>query len=207
VGPAVRATLGGSARFVGAAEPSRQDRLSAKDIRFNGALEDYFHPRTLAEVLLAREFFRQNPPRTAGECLVMASLLHVLHGNRPYALSRRSHPITPFAPTGPAEYRPLLSRLGEKVRRTAAAGVPGGFREGRVLACAGTGWWPAEVDQLDAVITSPPFFDSTRFHLANWLRLWFAGWDRADFERRPRAFLDERQKTSFRVYEPVFRQA
>jgi hypothetical protein len=52
--------------------------------------------------------------------MVPACLLHILQGNRPYALSRRSHPITPFAPTGPAEYRPLLPRLREKVARSLA---------------------------------------------------------------------------------------
>jgi hypothetical protein len=44
---------------------------------------------------------------------VFASLLHVLHGNRPYALSRRSHPLTPYAPTGPVEYKSLLRKLEE----------------------------------------------------------------------------------------------
>ena len=38
-----------------------------------------------------------------------------------------------------------------------------------------TEWWPADVNELDAVITSPPFFDSTRFYLGNWMRLWFCG--------------------------------
>ena len=60
---------------------------------------------------------------------------------------------------------------------------------------------------IEAVITSPPFFDSTRFYLANWMRLWFAGWERSDFRLRPRRFLDERQKASFNVYESVLRQA
>ena len=51
------------------------------------------------------------------------------------------------------------------------------------------------------------FFDSTRFYLANWIRLWFAGWTSTDFKERPPAFVDERQKRSFDVYEPVIRQA
>jgi hypothetical protein len=62
------------------------------------------------------------------------------------------------------------------------------------------------VDQLDAIITSPPFFDSTRFYLANWMRLWFCGWEANDFRVRPLAFVDERQKSSFEIYEPIFRQ-
>ena len=57
------------------------------------------------------------------------------------------------------------------------------------------------------MITSPPFYDSTRFHLANRIRLWFADWTSADFRERPLAFVDERQKRSFDVYEPIMRQA
>jgi hypothetical protein len=62
------------------------------------------------------------------------------------------------------------------------------------------------VRDLDAIITSPPFFDSTRFHTANWMRLWFAGWEAADFQTQPASFVDERQKVSFDVYRPIFEQ-
>ena len=70
-----------------------------------------------------------------------------------------------------------------------------------------TACWPAEIEDLDAIITSPPFFDSTRFYLANWMRLWFCGWDAHDFTVRPQAYIDERQKECFEVYRPFFRQA
>jgi tRNA G10 N-methylase Trm11 len=203
----VEAVLSALAERLCSAKPSEREKLSAKQIRFNSELEEYFHPRTLEEILLARQFFRLHRPDSASHRLVMASLLHILHGNRPYSLSRRSHPITPFSPTGPKEYRPLIPRLREKVERGLEAALPLEFVEGKIFECDATLWWPQEVDQLDAVITSPPFFDSTRFHLANWMRLWFAGWERSDFDARPRSFVDERQKISFRVYEPVFRQA
>ncbi len=203
---------------------------AAQAIRFNGALPDYFHPDTFREILLARRYFMARPPRNASEALVMASLLHILHGNRPYALSRRSHPITPFAPSGPFEYRALLPRLRTKVERglsCAASEDDAGENEeqrefaGRLFVEAplktfvpgtvyhqdATAWWPQEVNHLDAIITSPPFFDSTRFHLANWMRLWFCGWEALDFRLQPQSFMDERQKESFTNYEPIFRQA
>jgi hypothetical protein len=122
-------------------------------------------------------------------------------------LSRRSHPITPFAPTGPSEYRPLLPRLRAKLARSLQEQLPSSFVEGTVFETDATAWWPPEVDALDAVVTSPPFFDSTRFYLANWMRLWFMGWERKDFDAKPQHFIDERQKRTFRVYEAVFRQA
>ena len=69
-----------------------------------------------------------------------------------------------------------------------------------------TSWWPVEVNNLDAVVTSPPFFDSTRFYLANWIRLWFSGWERDDFNKEPLRFLDMKQKQTMRIYETIFRQ-
>lgn len=181
--------------------------LAARKISFNGPLPCYFSPETFKEILLARRFFLDRPPRSASEALVFAGLLHILHGNRPYALSRRSHPITPFAPTGPAEYRALMPRLREKVSRSLEAARSQQFREGKVFVQDATSWWPRDVCELDAIITSPPFFDSTRFYLANWMRLWFCGWEANDFRIQPLAYVDERQKQGFEIYEPIFRQA
>jgi len=188
-------------------EPTPAERDSAESINFNGRLPDYYHEQTLREILLARRYFLAQPPIDPSASLVFASLLHILHGNRPYALSRRSHPITPFAPTGPADYRPLMPRLREKVRRSLAVEYPAAFTPGQIFHQDATSWWPQAVRDLDAIITSPPFFDSTRFYLSNWLRLWFCGWERNDFQSKPLAFVDERQKASFAVYEPIFRQA
>lgn len=186
---------------------SGKELNSAGTIAFNKSILEYYEKNTLKEILLARRYFIENPPVSASEYLVVASLLHILHGNRPYALSRKSHPITPFSPTGPFEYRPLISRLNEKVQRSLEAKYPETFIEGNIYYQDATKWWPQEVDNLDAIITSPPFFDSIRFHLANWLRLWFCGWEAEDFRSKPLMFIDERQKTDFSVYEPVFRQA
>ena len=174
---------------------------------FNGKIAEYYETQTLSEIILSRRYFQAHPPQTPEEQFAFASLLHILHGNRPYALSRRSHPLTPYKPTGPYEYRPLIDRLRAKVRRSLTENLPVDFRPGKIFFQDATSWWPQEVDQLDAVITSPPFFKSTRFYLANWLRLWFAGWSARDFDTRPSVFVDERQMKSFDVYIPILRQA
>ena len=188
-------------------QPTIEERREAAMIHFNGPLPEYFHPHTLDEVLVARRFFRELPASRRGKSLVLACALHILHGNRPYAISRRSHPITPFAPTGTTEYKDLALKLGAKVQRSLAAKLPPTFASGASLFQDATDPWPDDVDRFDAIVTSPPFFDSTRFYLANWMRLWFAGWNGADFRSRPARFVDERQKRGFEVYRPVFRQA
>ncbi len=175
-------------------------------IRFNGPLPTYFHPQTLKEIVAARAFFAKNPPVSGAQSLVFAAMLHVLHGNRPYALSRRSHPITPFAPTGDFEYRGVIDRVRQKVDRALRDAAAENLPRGRSFAQDATAAWPDEVSGLDAIITSPPFFDSTRFHTANWMRLWFAGWEARDFSEKPATFVDERQKRSFAIYDSIFSQ-
>jgi len=186
---------------------TEQELSDAQEFGFNGKLIEYYDTTTLDEILLARRYFQIHPPNKPEDFFVMASLLHILHGNRPYALSRRSHPITPYKPSGPYEYRSLIERLKAKVQRGLQQSLPPEFQPGKMFLQDATSWWPREIDRLDAVITSPPFFDSTRYYLANWLRLWFAGWSPQDFKGRPLGFVDERQKKSFDVYVPILRQA
>ncbi len=193
--------------FIGCHLTTDAEITEANDLGFNGKIVEYYESQTLSEVLLARRYFQIHPPETPEEQFVFASLLHILHGNRPYALSRRSHPLTPYKPTGSYEYRPLINQLCAKVQRSLNEDLPVNFRPGKIFFQDATNWWPREIDQLDAIITSPPFFDSTRFYSANWLRLWFSGWSAHDFKARPSVFIDEKQKSSFDVYIPILRQA
>lgn len=187
--------------------PSSSEIESAANIHFNGPIADFFHERTLAEVLVAREFFRDRRDDSAEWALAMASMLHILHGNRPYALSRRSHPITPYAPTGEAVYKPVIAKLAEKIERSLGAVYPRSFVEGKCFQGDVLAQWPATVQDVDVIITSPPFFDSTRFYMANWMRYWFAGWERADFDTAPASFVETKQRQSFTLYGSLLAQA
>jgi hypothetical protein len=86
-------------------EITPSDTESAAAVRFNSAIPEYFHPGTLREVIAARRFFLSRWDSGAEWAILFACTLHLLHGNRPYALSRRSHPVTPFKPTGDFEHR------------------------------------------------------------------------------------------------------
>ena len=180
-----------------------------KQFGFNKKIYDYYHEKTLKEILLSREFFQSMNFNTTAEHVVFSALLHVLHGNRPYALSRRSHPIIPYAPKGEFIYKNLIEKLRDKVQR-----IIDGYKhtdkrkfvKGKIFLQDSTSMWPAEINDLDAVITSPPFYDSTRFYLANWIRLWFTGWDKIDFDNKPNLFIEEKQKKGFEIYESIFRQ-
>lgn len=184
-----------------------QEILSSATFGLNKAIKDYFHPQTLREIFIARKYFAENGFDSPEHALVMSALMHILHGNRPYALSRRSHGITPFAPIGEFEYKNLIEKLNEKIERTISAIDRNTFRPGKVFFQDATKTWPAEVRELDAIITSPPFFDSTRFYSANWMRLWFAGWDPVHFKTEPINFIDELQKKDLSIYDGIFMQA
>lgn len=171
----------------------------------NATVRDYYHPDTLGEVLRARRVYLDNGLTTPGASFIWASLLHVLHGNRPYALSRTSHPITPFSPKGEFEYRGVIDRTTARVRRALATPLPSDF-------VAGTGvqgdfrQLSSGVDSselADAIITSPPFL-GMRFDRPNWLRLWFCGWMADDFHKRSLGFLERQQTKSLDCYEDFY---
>lgn len=131
----------------------------AKYSRFglNKRLIDYYEETTFKEILLARKIFIDNKPVNASEMVVISSLLHILHGNRPYALSRKSHSITPYAPSGEFEYRNLICRLAAKVDKYFSQKLPETFISGQIYLQDSTLSWPDEIQDIDAIITSPPF--------------------------------------------------
>lgn len=138
----------------------------------------FFHPDTLTEIVNARQFFeeREAAHNTIGaHWFVKACVLHILHGNRPYALSRRSHGIIPIPPKGPTTYKPLMKSLREKVTRMALAQLPTTFRAGEAFQASALAT-PLPEASVDAIITSPPFLGTTEFLRQNRLRLWFSGW-------------------------------
>lgn len=179
------------------------NHLPYSDFGFNKTLSDYFEKNTFAEILAARDYFKRLGNSISPEqSLVMASILHILHGNRPYALSRHSHSLTPYAPTGNYEYKNLVEHTTSKVHMTTAEQRPVEFRTGEAIF--------GDFEQLnglkaDAIITSPPFAGSLRFYMQNWMRLWFAGWEPADYRNAETAFLDARQNKDMSVYEDFFR--
>lgn len=184
---------------------ARSDPASVAGWGMNGVLGDYFNRRTLAEIIAARSWFLETR-LDASVSLLWAAAAHILHGNRPYALSRRSHPITPFAPTGPSEYRALEPRLTDKVERLLAADLGDHWAGGRST--------KRDVVSLDSrdgtadvILTSPPFFGSTRFHVNNWMRLWFCGWEPQRFDHERARFLEYRQSQDFSIYRQVLASA
>lgn len=134
----------------------------------------FFHERTLKELLVARQVLLSHTDRAGS--FVLACLLHVLHGNRPYALSRRSHNIMPWPPKGDFVYKPVMVSLREKVERMLASPLSLRFRRGEARQ-ADVFSLPFPRSSYDALVTSPPFHANRDFLRMNRIRLWYCGWD------------------------------
>ena len=166
-------------------------------------IREFYHERTAREILSARAFLNeQSNGFQEGPALlfVTACLAHILHGNRPYALSRRSHNIIPIPPKGPTVYRPVMAALRDKCYRMLSFPLPNSFRQGRVLLC------PADAISIgdasvDVVITSPPFLGTTDFLRHNRLRNWLLGWDYQTQVAQREHFLEH--QTATEGYRPI----
>lgn len=187
------------------AEKHIDDLLNKYDnFGYNGKLPNYFHKDTFREILCAREYFLKKFPNiSAAEAMVFSALLHVLHGNRPYALSRNSHPLTPYAPTGDFVYKNVVEHIREKLILSYKKGDFADYTHGQAI------WgdyndisdWDSKVD---CIICSPPFVDSIRFYMQNWMRLWLCGWEPEQFKAADDVFLDVKQKKDFSIYTSFF---
>ena len=181
--------------------------LSSAEFGLNGKVNDYFHPENLREIIAARNYIASQACDSVERALVLSAFLHILHGNRPYALSRTSHPVTPFKPSGDFEYRDFASRIKAKVNRAVGSYPLFGTESQRGRATLGSFEKLEYSNEIDAVITSPPFAASTRFYIANWMRLWAAGWGPEDFANRKVEFIEEKQKKDFGIYSEFFESA
>ena len=175
-----------------------------KEFGFNGKLESYFHPKTYREILCARRFFDKKVSElSSAEAMVYACLLHILHGNRPYALSRNSHPLTPYAPKGEFVYKNVVEHISNKLILSYNKGTFDGFIYGKTV-YGDYNELPKLNLSVDVIICSPPFADSIRFYMQNWMRLWLCGWESEDYKHAETLFLDQKQKKNFDIYYSFF---
>lgn len=167
-------------------------------LRIEEEIAEFYERRTRAEILTVRNFFLKEIPistgtRQAALCLVGTCCAHILHGNRPYALSRRSHNVIPIPPKGEFEYKSLMKSLTEKIDRTYQKPPTDTYTTGNAWQSSA---FQIELDEpVDCIITSPPFYGTTDFLRQNRVRLWFCGWnyERQSEEKATGDFLEFRK--------------
>lgn len=185
----------------------RNFKIPKITVGFNKEIAEYFHIDTLKELVVARDFFMETKNlKDPNWCLLFSSLLHVLHGNRPYALSRRSHPLTPYAPQGDFIYKNVVEHMRVKAIKSINEKQTLHIKQGKVYKHDILEKWPVKGKSVDVVITSPPFVSSTRFYMTNWMRFWLAGWEKDDFENASQKFIEQKQiKSLDSVYTNIFK--
>jgi DNA modification methylase len=169
-------------------------------------IREFFHKRTARELVVARDFLAtasDNFQRNDAALFVTACLAHILHGNRPYALSRRSHNIIPIPPKGPKEYRSLTEKLRAKCDRVLGSSLPESFRVGQAYRGDASAL-ALSSGSVDTVITSPPFLGSTHFLRQNRVRNWLLGWSYDEQQRRRGQFLEHQETLD--VYTAVLKE-
>jgi hypothetical protein len=170
-------------------------------------IRGFYEPRTAQEIITARNWLYNHTngfQSNSAVLFVTACLAHILHGNRPYALSRRSHNIIPIPPKGDFVYKPVMKSLVDKCVRTMKAPLPRTFINGHSYLASASAL-PMEMDSIDIVITSPPFLGTTHFLRQNRVRLWLTGWD-YDTQRQERLnFIEHSKEPS--AFLPILKDA
>jgi SAM-dependent methyltransferase len=144
-------------------------------------VKDFFHPRTLREVVVAFRILRQQK-----DYFLMSCLLGILHHVRPGFLSYPASHLTPYLrkkmyPRDKCPemygYRDLRSRLLAKLERAFARPpkMESFFRTHRQVFQENAMHLPLRRNEVDAIISSPPYFGALDYGRDNRLRLWFLG--------------------------------
>ena len=127
-----------------------------------------------------------------------------MHGNRPYALSRTSHPLTPYAPSGEFIYKSVIQHIRNKIELSYKKGEFDEFEDGYAI-LGDLFDLPKQFNEdIDAIITSPPFVGSIKFFNNNWMRLWLSGWEPEDFKKANARFLEGKQNKDLSIYDNFF---
>jgi len=154
--------------------------------RLPGFFGRAFHYETLEQVLYLRTMLQWNTDRT--DCFIAALVLGILHGEMDrsdrYLSNQMPRTISP-KPVYSLGYwrkhalwpkkRDAFERLREdttlRLREPPGAFGPVALADVRKCSTA----LPQIARRVRAIVTSPPYFDVTRFEEDQWLRLWFLG--------------------------------
>ena len=133
-------------------------------------MKKFYHPNTLKEIIFLRDLMIEQE-----RDFLLGCLLGIIHGHRPGHLSAVTSLVIPFEPKAKAEYKEVIPRLKDKVKRMYKDGFPL-KTDGKVF-LGDARKLPLEDASVDLVISSPPYFNTLDYVNDNKLRLEFLGYD------------------------------
>lgn len=162
---------------------------------------EFFHPQTLQEILVAFQLLREQQ-----NYFLLSCLLGILHHQRPGFLSYPASHLVPYLRKSkfpPEEfpemygYRDLRSRLLAKINRAYRRHrLPVDWKDRRYKVWQVNSMnLPISNEEVDTIISSPPYFGALDYARDNRLRLWFLGCE--DWKE-----LDNNLTASSKVYLP-----
>ena len=132
-------------------------------------VKEYFHKRTLIEILLFKNILIKNERDFLFGCL-----LGILHGHRDQHLSIRTGYIIPYIPNPKPkkEYKEVIPRMIKKAIRMYKDEV--GFNvKGKILQ-EDSRRLSLKTNSVDAILSSPPYYHTLDYVHSNRLRLWLS---------------------------------
>ena len=142
-------------------------------------VQRFFHPNTLKEILSFSKTAREHDDN-----FLLSCLLGILHHQRPGFLSYPSSHLVPYLRNKKYPrchypdlyaYRPLRPRLLAKISRTLRRPLPTNRRHCDACLEFKQVQDVQLPDNLDCLITSPPYMNALDYGRDNRLRLWFLG--------------------------------
>jgi hypothetical protein len=139
----------------------------------------FFHHRTLQETLALTTLLRAHE-----QWFLLGCVLGILHHVRPGFLSYPASHLTPYLRETiyprdrfpqMYEYRDVRSRLLAKIERMYRRPVNISSKLRRAVLVDDARHLSLESESVDAIISSPPYFDALDYGRDNRLRLWFLG--------------------------------
>ena len=146
------------------------DTKSIKIKEISPFIRQYFHEKTLKEIFALRKILIEEKQN-----FLLGCLIGILHGHRPGHLSATTSLVIPFTPKTKAEYREVIPRMIAKTQRM--------YRNEFPLKTKGKIYEKdsrlkiLKKDSVDAVISSPPYYNTLNYVTDNRLRIAFLGYD------------------------------
>lgn len=139
----------------------------------------FYNKKTLKEIISLRNLIIKDK-----QYFLLGCLLGILHGHRPGHLSAVTSLVIPFPPKTKPQYREVIPRMIEKVRRMYRNEFPMKTK-GRIIN-ADARKIPLSKDEVDIIISSPPYYNTLDYIQDNRLRL-----EILEFDEKKRGELKE----------------
>ena len=162
-------------------------------------MKKFYHPQTLKEIIYLRNIFIKGKKH-----FLLGCLLGIIHGHRPGHLSAVTSLVIPFYPKTKSEYKEVLPRLKNKIKRMYKDGFL--INTKSKIICADSRKLPLTNSSVDLVISSPPYFNTLDYVNDNRLRLEFLGYDeikkkklKEDLIQDKKHYLEEMRKVGLEL--------